>query len=274
MSELDATLPCTQPGCSATVVVEDFEALAEDSVWRQMIREAAKCDEHNDDGAEEVRQKKRLRYAEAISASLIPSELRGLRWEDYDTEESEDVKEGEKVIATAAEASSMRVEALAAARKWAAGEIRGLVLAGRVGVGKTRLAGIAAQALIYRRIAGLEGTELDRSRIPVRWVMVPELIHKSKGEFGSDRKRDSEKIMSSGGALVLDDIDKVKPTEAAMDLLFEAIEGRKARGASLLVTTNMRYPELRDHLGDPVASRIAGYCEGIRIVGDDRRIAF
>lgn len=283
MSALVKDLPCATPGCADTIEVEVWEGWEDDheGAYKRILLNTVHCDKHAAEavaaGEEEERQKKRRLYADALRHSYIPKPWHGKGWEDYDLEEPADVvvfdkaTNAEKLIATAEDASQMRAAAVAAARRWAEGSILGLVLAGPVGLGKTRLAGIAAQALIYRRIKGLSGTSLDRSVMPVRWVSVPDLIHKSKGDFGSDRRREAEKIITGAGAIVLDDIDKVKPTEVALDLLFEAIESRTNNGAQLLVTTNMRYPELVQLLGDPIASRIAGYCEGVRMVGEDRR---
>jgi DNA replication protein DnaC len=72
-------------------------------------------------------------------------------------------------------------------------------------------------------------------------------------------------------ALVLDDIDKAKPTDFARDILFELIDERINNRASLLITTNMNSGEFAEAYGEAIASRVAGYCEAKRIDGDDRR---
>lgn len=71
--------------------------------------------------------------------------------------------------------------------------------------------------------------------------------------------------------LVLDDIDKVAPSDFTLDLLFEAIDERVNSGTALLVTTNLHYPDLEDRFGEPIASRLAGYCKAHRLDGPDRR---
>lgn len=244
--------------------------------WRSMMDKLCRCEEHDDSDeaeAEELRQMKRGHYREALAFALIPPKLRGLGWSDLDREEPEEVQtidsKGNAVTVSAAEASRLRSAAIDAAVRWSQGKIGGLVLAGRVGIGKSRIAAVAAQSLIYHRV---DAQRLgDQAIAPIRWVSVPRLIRDSRGDYGTDARRDAEKIMHGMGGLVLDDIDKVKPTELALDLIFESLEIRIGNGSPLLVTTNKRFPELQDQLGDPIASRIAGNCEGYRIVGEDRR---
>lgn len=243
-------------------------------LYKRLIEGMVKCDAHvqaaEAAAQERDRQRRRALYVSALSSAYLPKVLRGLKWSDFDREEPEDFYEGEKLI-SAADASKTRVAALEQARRWAAGEIRGLVLAGAVGIGKSRLAAIAAQDLIYHTIKRLTPERLDKPAMPIRWVRMPALIHMSKGEYRSDRRREAEKIISGGAALVLDDIDKTQPTEVSLDLIFEALESRMGHGAPVLITTNMRYEALEEHIGHPIASRIAGYCAGCRILGADRR---
>lgn len=280
---LMAKVECATPGCAEQVEIEVWEGWEgdRDGTYARILRNTIHCDAHEvealEAAKEALRQKKREVWVDAMRYSGIPKPLRDLTWEDYALTEPEDVVEPaspgapEGRVTTSAEASALRKAAWEQAQSWAKGEFRGLVLSGAVGIGKTRLAGIAARGLIYHQVAALLDPDSTARVVPIRWVSVPDLIHKSKGEFGSDRRREAEQLMSSGNGLVLDDVDKVKPTELSLDLLFEAVEKRENRAAPLLVTTNMRYPELVDHLGDPLASRIAGYCRGLRMVGEDRR---
>jgi DNA replication protein DnaC len=258
--------------CGAEVEVEGYAELPE--TYQASIDRMIVCEEHEkaeqERAEQEVLHQRRALYHGAVGDAQLPSKLKGKNWSDLDTEE-EDVVEGEKLIATAAQATETRVKAIEACRRWSRGEIAGLILAGRVGMGKSWFAAVAAQALIYERVKVLDAMKLDKPMMPLRWVTVPELIQKARGDFESDRRRDAEKVLDGSFGLVLDDIDKVKPTEFSLDLLFEAIESRINRAKPLLVTTNLGYRELRDLLGDPIASRLRGYCEGHRMIGRDRR---
>ena len=258
--------------CGIEVEVEGYAELPE--TYRESIDRMIVCDKHAEAEAkradEEVRQQRRTVYAAAVNDAQFPEQLRGKKWSDLHPKETEDVTEGDRVIATAAQATETRKKALDACVRWSRGEIRGLILAGRVGMGKSWFAAVSGQSLIYQRVKAMDALHL-KPIMPIRWVTVPELIQKSRGDYGSERRRDAEKILAGTSGLVLDDIDKIKPTEFALDLLLEALETRINGGRPLLVTTNLGYRELRDLLGDPITSRLRGYCEGHRMIGKDRR---
>lgn len=150
-------------------------------------------------------------------------------------------------------------EAANAARLWANGEIRGLCLTGPVGVGKTWLAGAAA----WTRLQNYS----------VKWVSVARLMTQLRAGFGSEMKTQADRIVAGTGAIVLDDLDKASPTDFGKEVLFAAIDNRVEEGSPLLVTTNQPLSGLGSKLGAPIASRLAGYCEVIRMVGEDRRLA-
>ena len=145
-----------------------------------------------------------------------------------------------------------------AAREWARGEIKGLCLTGPVGVGKTWLAAAAT----WTRLQSYS----------VKWVSVARLMTQLRAGFGSEMKTQADKIVAGTGAIVLDDLDKVNPSDYGREVLFAAIDGRVEEGSPLLVTTNKAVSELGEKLGDPIASRLAGYCQVVRMVGEDRRL--
>lgn len=146
-----------------------------------------------------------------------------------------------------------------AARRWADGEIAGLCLTGNVGVGKTWLAAAAAWQRLQTQ--------------PLQWVSVARMMSQLRSGFGSEDKAKADRIVSGVGSIVLDDLDKVNPTEYGKEILFAAIDGRVAEGSSVLVTTNKSLSELGKLFGAPVASRLAGYCETVQMVGPDRRMS-
>ena len=148
--------------------------------------------------------------------------------------------------------------ALAKAEEWGRGALTGLVMTGPVGVGKTWTA--AAAANLY----------LDRK--PLRWFSVARMLAQARAGFKNPARDEVNAVLLNASmALVMDDIDKVNPTDFARDILFQAIDERVNNRTPLLVTTNMRYPEIEETYGEPIASRLAGYCEAVRIEGADRR---
>lgn len=77
--------------------------------------------------------------------------------------------------------------------------------------------------------------------------------------------------------LALDDLGMEKPTEWAMETLTALIDARVAAGLPTIITSNYNLGGLRDRWGGMagarIASRIAGACERVEVVGEDRRLA-
>jgi DNA replication protein DnaC len=161
------------------------------------------------------------------------------------------------------EVTPRNAQALDAARAWSLGELPGLLLTGPVGTGKTS---IAAAAAWERNL-----------RYGVVWTSVPVMLAKALAAFDDEDRAEAMRAITGVGSLVLDDLDKVKPSEWAATQLFAAIDSRYAQGAPLLVTTNLTLDQLADKLGvdfgDAIASRLAEYCRTVVIDGPDRRLA-
>jgi DNA replication protein DnaC len=172
-------------------------------------------------------------------ASGIPQKLSGLSWADV---------------------SGVPPRPLAAAHDWGAGELSGLLLSGSIGVGKTHLAAAAAWA------------RLDRG--PVRWFSVPVLLAHLELPFDAKARLDALDVLSGAPALVLDDLDKARPTEYAAQQLFCAIDSCVTTGGQLLITTNLELDELATRFphGQAIVSRLVGYCESFALAGPDRRL--
>jgi len=151
---------------------------------------------------------------------------------------------------------------LIAAGKWAKNG-GGLLLSGEVGVGKTTLAGAAAW--------------LRLQSSAVIWTSAPLLFARLGSGFGSEQRDWALDVLSSKYGLVLDDIDKARPTEYGAEQVFLAIDQRVEHEAPLLVTSNLAPSQLAEKwpspYGEAIASRLVGYCRVIRIAGVDRRLA-
>lgn len=154
-----------------------------------------------------------------------------------------------------------RAEAINAARTWAAeSDSKGLCLFGGVGAGKTRLAATAA----FLRL----------QRWPLVWVSMPILLAQLGAAFSDSARREAIQVLTGKGALVLDDLDKISPSEWARNQLFAAIDKRVQAGAPLLITTNLPPSSLGEKFGEPVMSRIVGYCRTLELPGRDQRLRF
>jgi DNA replication protein DnaC len=151
-----------------------------------------------------------------------------------------------------------RGSAIAAARRWAEGELNGLLLCGPVGTGKTRLAGIAA----WDRV---------QHGHHIRWVSVARLVAMDRAGFGTNEKAQASRILTGASPLVLDDLDKVGTNATVRSLLYLAIDNRIEAGSPLLVTTNLKPDQLAETFGEAISSRLRGDCEVHVLAGADRR---
>lgn len=180
-------------------------------------------------------------HAKRVRESLLPHALQGMRFDFLDRDRGD------------------RVKAIEAAEAWATAiEPRGLCLFGDTGVGKTRIAATAAW--------------LRLRRFPVRWVSVPVLMAQVGAGFSDEGRREAVATIAGNGPLVLDDLDKVNPSEWSKQQLFAAIDTRVASGAPLFITTNLPPSQLGERFGQPIVSRIVGSCDVLSLHGEDRRL--
>lgn len=153
-------------------------------------------------------------------------------------------------------------EVLGACAAWAE-RGGGLVLSGEIGRGKTTLAGAAAARMLTHR--------------RVLWCSAPLLFARLGSGFNSDQRNWALEILSGSTALVVDDIDKARPTEYGAEQVFLAVDQRVEHEKPLLVTTNLTPGELAarwpEPYGEAIASRLVGYCRVVRVEGVDRRLA-
>lgn len=159
-----------------------------------------------------------------------------------------------------------RARAFELATEWASGgSVTGVLLHGPVGRGKTL---IAAAAAIERVTIG-----------HVRWLSVAKLLSDLKMPFDSPEYVAAQRRLDTptNVALVLDDLDKIKPTAFALSPLYVAVNQAVERRAPLLVTMNASLEQLADwagpEFGEALASRLAGYCDVAEVGGADRRVS-
>jgi DNA replication protein DnaC len=181
-----------------------------------------------------------------VSAADIPPSLVGLKFKD--------MLDG---------AAERRRQAIEIVRQWSAmttpAARPGLYIYGSVGVGKTRLAATGAWARL--------------EHAPIRWVSVAVLMAKLSAAWGDADRRQALQVLTGHGAVVLDDIDKVNPSENARAQLYAAINERIDAKAPMIVTANSKLSELAARLGDPIVSRLAGHCTQLELDGPDRRLS-
>lgn len=165
---------------------------------------------------------------------------------------------GEQLVALPAKRGQLA--AIRAARQWAIGEgSPGLMLLGPTGVGKTQIAAAACW------------TRLTVS--PCTYASAARVMAQLGASFGDDARTRATRVFSGSGALVLDDLDKVRPTDFGREQLFAAVDAREQAGSPLLVTTNLTPAQIGERYGDALMSRLVGYCRAVKVEGEDWRIA-
>ncbi len=246
MSELTVIKgPCTD--CGAPVsrevpasgfgsgLLQRLPLICEECVARAEREEAAE--------AEQVRAARNARTrAERVRASGVPEHLWAFRFEDVELKPELEA-------------------ACRLARRWGTGEVNGALLVGPVGVGKSRLAVAAANEMLMRR--------------RVRFFSAPMILARlGSGDFGSAVREDVLTALTGTLPLIIDDLDKARPSPYAAEVMFLAVDTRADGAAPLMVTTNKRLSELAEQWPDPYGAAIASrlsLLEGARADGADRR---
>lgn len=239
----DGTISTRCQECKTQVILDPAgEPMREGSLAERMGLAIAKtgvlCDHcaSRVEAAEE-RAKHGRSYRARLSDSGLPKPLQGMTFDDM-------YSDGD------------RFEAVSAAKGWADNGGQ-LVFYGPTGVGKTRLAATACDnRLRYESI---------------KWVSVAVLLAELGASFGDAGRREAIKTITGEHGLILDDFDKVNPTEWARNQLFAAIDRRVQAKKTLLVTTNLDPKLLRERFGEPIASRLGGM-KTIEVVGPDYRM--
>jgi DNA replication protein DnaC len=225
-------------GCGDTMTLTSEERPGALALRFAKLAVCEKCAEASD---KRERERSRVKDWEArVFRSKLPAALQGFTFDDMDALEAP------------------RKAAIDAVRHWAKNrDTKGVCLFGSPGSGKTRLAATGAWARLRNH--------------PVRWVSVPNLLTMA-GAYGDDGRREAVKTIAGTGCLVLDDLDKINPSEWAKAQLFTAIDARVQAGKPILVTTNLSPGKLGERFGQPIVSRIVGACDVFEMPGRDRRL--
>ena len=144
-------------------------------------------------------------------------------------------------------------------RRLRAGSTRSLLILGITGTGKTHQ---AYGALRWLAAAG----------VVTRWdaVTAPDLYARLRPSAGADPEGEIQRLMSVP-LLMVDDLGAGKPSEWTEEITYRLINTRYDAMLPCLITSNVPAGEIRDLLGDRVASRLAEMCDRVVLKGPDRR---
>ena len=141
-------------------------------------------------------------------------------------------------------------------------EGRGLWFYGDVGTGKTSLAMLVSMA----------GEEASRSVAIYPLTRLLAEIKQTYDRDSGDSYMQLFRRLSMVDLLQLDDLGAERTTEWVLEQLYSIVNERWQDQRAIVVTTNLRYDELRDQLGARTVSRLVEICgEPIPIMGPDLR---
>jgi len=106
------------------------------------------------------------------------------------------------------------------------------------------------------------------------FITVPELLLKIRSCF-SDPTSSEEYMLKpyiQTPLLILDDIGVEKTTEWALQSLYIIINNRYSEEKQTIITSNLTLDEVREKVGDRIASRISGMCKIVKFTGKDKRL--
>jgi len=146
--------------------------------------------------------------------------------------------------------------------RWTLGDWPGLLLTGPWGTGKSHLAAaVVRQAL-----------EMGWDRVYYRsWAAYIKRLRASFEKGAKERTSAIEFELTHGQLVVIDDLDKIKPTEFVQDTLFNVIEYRQNRELPTILTSNSEPQDLVPWVGIATLDRIGGFCVQIEFKGESYR---
>jgi DNA replication protein DnaC len=138
---------------------------------------------------------------------------------------------------------------------WVNGKIKGLVLAGHPGAGKSHLA----------RVAFNHFNDLLKCLL----IAEPDLLSDVRGSYDGNRSESAQSIINRlrrSPLLILDDIGtgyvKQGSEEWLYSIYWQLLDRRAERGMSVLMTTNLKTPDLAVRLGPRGFSRLLELMKG------------
>ena len=156
-----------------------------------------------------------------------------------------------------------------------AGDLAGVVLAGRVGTGKTHLLTSLAQAY-SREEEGHWNEEAENTwtatqeRRDVEYWPILDLVSELRAEMKTDERWISERCRTCD-LLILDDFGQERVTDFVLEEIERIIDWRYRDMLPLAIGTNLTIKQIQEKYGDRMISRWVSQCEIVKMIGPDYR---
>ena len=149
-------------------------------------------------------------------------------------------------------------------------EIRSLFMTGGFGTGKTYKSVEILKGFVKKLHCGHFLRPYKNTPI---FITVPELLLKIRSCFNSQDVSEESMLKDyfNTPLLILDDLGAEKTTDWALQSLYIIVNKRLSEEKQTIITSNLSLDELKEKLGDRIASRIAGMCKVMQLKGKDRR---
>ena len=139
---------------------------------------------------------------------------------------------------------------------------------GSTGTGKTSWA-CKIMSHYFRKITFNTGLEKEGL-----FIFLPSFLEDIRNSY-SDKDPDFEQILemvNNCKLLIIDDIGAERVTEWVAERMVSIINRRSSNGLCTIYTSNLSPDQLKEKLGDRIASRVFGGSQIIEIKGGDRRL--
>ena len=153
-------------------------------------------------------------------------------------------------------------------------------ISGKPGTGKTHLAAAVIRS-IYEDAVPKPYFDVDVSRWRFRkiklpaFTTIPGLLLRMRASISDENKENELGIIeeyTEDRLVVFDDFGAEKMSEWSLQVLYIVIDHRYTRMLPTIITSNLTIDDIGGRISDRLASRIAGMCNIINLVGEDRRL--
>lgn len=156
---------------------------------------------------------------------------------------------------------------------------RGLIITGSTGSGKTMLAAAIGNVLIDETYIDPYEAELvgpggvrPKEWSPVRMAKVVDMLADIKSGYDNGTAQETIDRFKAVRLAILDDLGAERPTEWAVERLFEIVDARYVKKLPMVVTTNCTPADLSAKLGSRIVDRLYEMCAQVTIkAGSQRR---